>query len=206
VTPEERADFMAASAKRIFWNLWWAGGLSILGGGLLAWHGHFVLALVTLGVGVGALFAAWDFSVKYHELRREVREARHRIPAVSTEKMMPLFGGRPYMYVLDGKTPRALTGELDACIMEWGLSQESDSRIVAQDEIRGARVSTVFLGWDTAFTGPPVTFETMVFGGKMDGHQRRYRTWSDAEQGHAEVVSQVNTAEGGNGLQAGHTT
>lgn len=53
-------------------------------------------------------------------------------------------------------------------------------------------VSTVFLGLDHSFgEGPPVLFETMVFGGKHNEEQWRYCTWDQAEVGHRQVVALV---------------
>jgi len=45
-----------------------------------------------------------------------------------------------------------------------------DARVVARDQIGESRVSTVFLGLDHNFMGdgPPILWETMVFGGHMD--------------------------------------
>jgi hypothetical protein len=48
-------------------------------------------------------------------------------------------------------------------------------------------VSTVFLGLDHNFlrTGPPVLFETMIFGVPFVSEwQRRYCTWDEAVDGH----------------------
>jgi hypothetical protein len=61
-------------------------------------------------------------------------------------------------------------------------------RHVGLDEIGQLRVSTVFLGIDHNFgrTGPPLFFETMVFG---NGYQERYCTWQEAKDGHARVVA-----------------
>lgn len=62
----------------------------------------------------------------------------------------------------------------------------SDRR-VGDDTVAGdVRVSTVFLGLDHQFDddGPPLLFETMIFGGKHDGYQERYSTWEEAEAGH----------------------
>lgn len=58
-------------------------------------------------------------------------------------------------------------------------------------------VSTVFLGLDHRFTnsGLPILFETMVFGGELDGEQERYCTYDEAEIGHRLMVSKVATRE-----------
>lgn len=57
-------------------------------------------------------------------------------------------------------------------------------------------VSTVFLSLDHNFTfrGPPILFETLVFGGEHDGLMQRYSTWDEAALGHKEVVREVMTA------------
>ncbi len=52
-------------------------------------------------------------------------------------------------------------------------------------------VSTVFLGVDHAYSGKPITFETMIFGGKYDQYQRRYYTVEQAKQGHQEALELV---------------
>lgn len=56
-------------------------------------------------------------------------------------------------------------------------------------------VSTVFLSLDHNFTleGPPILFETMVFGGQHDHYQRRYRTLGEAKKGHWETVEMART-------------
>ena len=69
-------------------------------------------------------------------------------------------------------------------VFEWGRWFEKANRRVAE-EVRGEiRVSTVFLGLDHSFgSGPPLLFETMIFGMK-DIYQERYSTWEEAEDGH----------------------
>jgi hypothetical protein len=57
----------------------------------------------------------------------------------------------------------------------------------------GGIVSTVYLGVDHSFgNGPPLLYETMVFGcGKHDKYQRRYSTQEEALAGHWETVAMV---------------
>jgi hypothetical protein len=64
---------------------------------------------------------------------------------------------------------------------------------VAETIIGGVRISTVFIGLDHRLfgDGPPVLFETMIFGGKLDEFQDRCCTWDEAEAMHAEAVRQV---------------
>ena len=54
-------------------------------------------------------------------------------------------------------------------------------------------VSTIFMGLDHNFSneGPPILFETMVFGGALDQEQARYATWEEAEAGHKAMVEMV---------------
>lgn len=54
-------------------------------------------------------------------------------------------------------------------------------------------VSTVWLGVDHSFSdGPPIIFETMVFGsGDGDQYMQRYATEEAARAGHAETVAIV---------------
>ena len=56
-------------------------------------------------------------------------------------------------------------------------------------------VSTVWIGIDHSYLreGPPLIFETMVFGGALDGEQWRYTTARQAQIGHDEVVKLVRT-------------
>lgn len=55
----------------------------------------------------------------------------------------------------------------------------------------GIRVSTVYLGMDHGFdNGPPVLWETMVFG--MDDEiMRRYTSRQQAEEGYKEICNEV---------------
>jgi hypothetical protein len=75
--------------------------------------------------------------------------------------------------------------------VEWF---ETADRHVAQDQIGDVRVSTVFLGIDHSWIleeHVPILFETMVFGGALDQEQRRYATWTEAEEGHREMAEAV---------------
>lgn len=71
--------------------------------------------------------------------------------------------------------------------------KNDESRRVAKDEVAGVVVSTVFLALDHGWTGkgPPVLFETMIFGGEHDGYQERCCTLSEAIQMHAVALELV---------------
>ncbi len=83
-------------------------------------------------------------------------------------------------------------------ILEWGKWLERANRRVADVEIGGVRVSTVFLCLDHNFAakGPPLLFETMVFGGKLDEKQVRYSTWEGAIAGHNEICEEAFEVRG----------
>ena len=94
-----------------------------------------------------------------------------------------------HRYVLEGHEVKE-----EPDLMTWSSRFEKEDRQVADDMVNGVRVSTVFLGLDHNFgrEGPPILFETMVFGGPLDGEQWRYETWEQAEAGHKEVMELVS--------------
>lgn len=90
-------------------------------------------------------------------------------------------------YILKGHEP---VKEPD--LHAWGRWFEKAKRHVAVDEFKSVKVSTVFLGIDHQFgDGPPLLFETMVFGGKHDDYCERYSTWDEAAVGHARICRMV---------------
>lgn len=80
-------------------------------------------------------------------------------------------------------------------LIKWSQWMETlEHRVVKKTTIGDSEVSTVFLGLDHNFSGSrkePVLFETMVFGGKMDGEQWRYATKQEAINGHNRAVDRV---------------
>ncbi len=87
-------------------------------------------------------------------------------------------------YILDGHEVKQ-----ESDLMEWAAWWEKADHHISKTMIRGAGVSTVFLGLDHSFgSGPPLLFETMVFGGPLDGEMDRYTTWEQAEEGHLRMV------------------
>ena len=63
---------------------------------------------------------------------------------------------------------------------------------VKYSAIGAVEVSTVSLEFDHQYgDGPPLLFETMVFGGPMDGSQWRYATLEEAEKGHCAIMGLV---------------
>ena len=94
-------------------------------------------------------------------------------------------------YILEGH--KAVKTDL----MTWARMFEKTDRIVAKTTIGNADVSTVFLGLDHQFgnNGPPLLFETMVFGGKLDQEQDRCTTWEEAEKMHEAMCERVRSFE-----------
>jgi hypothetical protein len=97
-------------------------------------------------------------------------------------------------YVLD----EAGNPQLEPNLMTWARwFENSQNRVVKQDMIGDVKVSTVFLGLNHNFglDGPPVLWETMIFGGEHDDYQDRYTTHEDALKGHQAAIELVRTAE-----------
>jgi hypothetical protein len=94
------------------------------------------------------------------------------------------------LYILDGHQP-----VLCDDIHEWGRwFHDGEKRRVALTELPGdIQVSTVFLGMDHGWGhGPPLLFETMIFGGEWDEWQDRCSTWEEAEAMHAGAVEMAS--------------
>lgn len=99
-------------------------------------------------------------------------------------------------YRLEGRRPV----EVDD-LLEWAQAVEraaaAGEHIVARTavEVPGCdpvMVSTVFLALDHGWgEGPPLLFETRVFGGPLDGETYRYSTWEEAEGGHAVLADEA---------------
>ena len=90
-------------------------------------------------------------------------------------------------YILKGHEAVPVTD-----LLEWAKWLDTANRRVERTRIGEIEVSTVFLGLDHSFGGgPPLLFETMVFGGPLDHYQWRCSTWDEAVAQHAEAVRQV---------------
>lgn len=83
--------------------------------------------------------------------------------------------------------------EITADKVDWS----GENRRVARTEITDkVLVSTAFLVINHNFgDGPPVLFETMVFGGPLDQECERYNTEEEALAGHQRIVSRVRATE-----------
>jgi hypothetical protein len=97
-----------------------------------------------------------------------------------------------YTLAEDGRTPIKVEN-----VMEWAMDMQkhaSPSVDKTLFDIDGEKVvvSTVFLGLDHSFGGgPPLLWETMIFGGKHNDYQTRYTTYDEARLGHDLAVRLV---------------
>jgi hypothetical protein len=82
-------------------------------------------------------------------------------------------------------------------LFEWArLMKNNEYKVVAQDVLvegdEPVQVSTIWLGLNMQFLdGPPLIFETMIFGGRYEGYQWRYPTEAAALAGHDQALSLV---------------
>ena len=93
-------------------------------------------------------------------------------------------------YILKDKIP------VKCGMYEWAIWLNSADRRVAFTDMGICSVSTVFLGLNHNFGyGPPLLFETMVFGVNIDELEdtpmKRYSTWEQAEDGHNKIVAEM---------------
>ena len=95
----------------------------------------------------------------------------------------------PYYILNANKQP------LPVDLATWSKWFAASNRVVELTEINSeVEVSTVFLGVDHRHLrgkGPPLLFETMIFGGPMDQECWRYASWDDAYVGHQVAVKKA---------------
>jgi hypothetical protein len=96
-------------------------------------------------------------------------------------------------YILNKKHEIVPTDSLTAT--RWlcpDADGKNDNRRVAYTKIGDVQISTVFLGLDHSFDdGPPLVFETMIFGGEHNEGQWRYHAWQEALEGHEAAIKLV---------------
>ena len=80
-------------------------------------------------------------------------------------------------------------------LRKWGQWFENNKnlRCVALHQLNNLKVSTVFLGIDHNWSekGPPLLFETMIFGGVYNQTCQRYSTYIEALKGHKIAAKKV---------------
>ena len=154
-----------------------------------------------------------DMEKKIEQLKAEIREREAlsereleaEIRASFRKAGIPLRE-KGYHFILEGEEVR----EVDAARWSAWFERHFVERIIARTVVHeagtvylaSAEVSTVFLGLNHNWfgTGPPILFETMVFGGLLDGEMDRYATLADARAGHWAMVERVKRAEAGESL------
>lgn len=93
-------------------------------------------------------------------------------------------------YILDeGGTP-----QIEPDLRKWAEWFDSFDCQIVRHKIGDVEISTVFLGLDHQYgDGPPLLYETMIFGGPLDCEmRRRYATEDEARKGHCELVDKVS--------------
>ncbi len=97
----------------------------------------------------------------------------------------------PRHYILDANNKPIYCKAL----LLWAeFMKKADVRTVAKTRIKEVEISTVFLGLDHNYLspdGPPILYETMVFGGEHDQDMERYATREEAEAGHKRMVEKL---------------
>ena len=99
-----------------------------------------------------------------------------------------------HLYILN----ESGTPVVEPDITKWGKWMEIGNRRVKFEKVGDVEISTVFLGMDHAWGGgPPVLWETMVFGGPMDQEQMRCSgSKEQAEAMHDKMVERVRSGHG----------
>ncbi len=78
---------------------------------------------------------------------------------------------------------------------EWGRWFDTTDRHVADLRDEDIRISTTFIGLDhSSGDGPPLVFETLVFGGPLDGEEEHCSTWQQAIEMHHQMAQRVTLA------------
>lgn len=98
-----------------------------------------------------------------------------------------------FLYILNADA------EPEPCddLLRWGQWFEQDERRVVRKNTfpvgdSEVTVSTVFLGLDHSWQGgPPVLWETMIFGGDHEDEQWRYTSRDEAIANHEQIVNEL---------------
>lgn len=95
-----------------------------------------------------------------------------------------------YYIMVDGE-PQAVDDVVTWA--RWMEDNKTNKHVALTKIAPGIEISTVFLHLDHSFgDGPPVLFETMVFGGDYsEQEQERYCTVAQARRGHAAMVAKI---------------
>lgn len=109
-----------------------------------------------------------------------------------------LWARWPHHYIQDAAGNPVRCDDLDEYAEWWATADRTVAKSKVEDDgsPEGAiEISTVFLGNDHAFVpGPPVLWETLVFGGPLDQETERYTSKADAVAGHQAMCERVAAA------------
>ena len=100
-----------------------------------------------------------------------------------------------FTYVLDGHSVVPCPDPL--VWAEWHHTHKEDRTLMFTHlaTFMPITVSTVFWGMDSLAAWkkdrPPRCFESLIFGGHMDGVGRKYHTWDEAIEGHDKLVEEA---------------
>ncbi len=80
---------------------------------------------------------------------------------------------------------------------EWAIAYgDVEARTIGDDSLEGQHISTVWRGLDRQVgEGPPLIFETMIFGGPHNGYCEHYPTEREALTGHQRTVGALTKGE-----------
>lgn len=101
------------------------------------------------------------------------------------------------LYTLDGNGEPVIETSLMKWVVAYGHALSDGGNGVISQEIGDSKVSTIFLGLDHNYSGkgPPILWETMVFGGPMQGTQDRCTGSREQALGmHCKMVACVKAA------------
>ena len=100
------------------------------------------------------------------------------------------------LYILDEQNESVPVSQVE--LVPWGKWMDdalhSGRRVVGKSQVEDFHVTTMFTGCDHNWEGgPPILFESKVTEGgeRRDIYTQRYRTWSEAEEGHEAVCEQM---------------
>jgi hypothetical protein len=103
------------------------------------------------------------------------------------------------LYKLDAEHNPVYVGEDLDSINDWAQwHSKIENRRVAETPIdnEGNFVCTVFIGHTSSDAAKPFLFQTLIFGGPRSGEIFHYRTWQEAEAGHAAIVNLCKGEQG----------
>lgn len=92
------------------------------------------------------------------------------------------------LYVLQGKLAVPVPD-----METWAARFDHKNKHVAETQVGGIWISTVFLGIDHNYytDGLPILFETVAFRGGNGDDCERCGSWDEAEKQHAEMVERI---------------